>query len=155
MAGAALDGYCGLWCGACEIVKAEREGTQQGIAGVFGVEPSEIHCRGCRSEDVFAGCAKCPMRACASKRGVEFCVECADFPCAEYDRIVSLGEKLPPHFMITMKNLSEIREKGADEWRWLQSERWACPSCGSSFSWYAEECPCGHDLRGKKDWENL
>ncbi len=151
----ALDGYCGLWCGACEIVKAERNGTQDGIAGIFGVEPSEIHCRGCRSEDVFAGCSRCPMRACASTREVEFCSDCPDFPCGEYRRIASSDDSLPPHFRTTIRNLGEIREKGASEWRRLQAGRWACPSCGRPFSWYAEECSCGQDLRGRKDWEKL
>ncbi len=152
---APLDGYCGLYCGACEVLRAVRDGTVEEAARAFGVDPKDVRCEGCRSGDVFCNCESCAMRACASSRGFEFCSGCGDFPCGEYERVASFGKRLPTHFMITMKNLSEIREKGAEEWRRLQVERWACPSCGAPFSWYAVNCACGCDLQGRKDWEML
>lgn len=152
---APLDGFCGLYCGACEVPRAVREGRVEEAAKAFGVDPGDVRCEGCRSGDVFVNCKRCGMRKCASSRGFEFCSECWDFPCDEYARLASIGGRLPPHFLITMKNLYEIREKGADEWRRLQVERWTCPSCGAPFSWYAGSCACGRDLRGMKDWELL
>jgi hypothetical protein len=150
-----LDGFCGLYCGACEVLRAEAGGRIEAMAKVFGMEPVAIHCAGCRSDDVFVNCSGCAIRACASGRGCEFCSDCGDFPCDESRRFALLGGRLPPHFLATMRNLAEIREKGPEEWRRLQGEKWACPSCGLPFSWYADTCGCGRDLDGIKDWQSL
>ncbi len=122
---------------------------------MFGVEPGEIRCDGCRSSDVFVNCGNCLLRTCAASRGIEFCIDCREFPCAEYRRIASFGSSLPPHFLVIVRNLAEIREKGADEWRRLQVERWTCPDCGAPYSWYAERCACGTDVSRRKDWLEL
>jgi len=150
-----LDGFCGLYCGACEVLRAVEDGKVAEAARMFGGDPSEIHCAGCRSNDVFVNCRGCGIRDCASKRGFRFCSECVEFPCGEYRGIASLGDRIPPHFKVTMRNLAEVREKGIEEWRRLQVERWACPSCGAPFSWYATSCACGQDLDGIKDWQTM
>ncbi|TAL33200.1 MAG: DUF3795 domain-containing protein [Spirochaetes bacterium] len=166
-----LESYCGIYCGACEIMAAYRKGIAENREAAWGDVPPPMNgmlpparpiCHGCKTDTVFDGCARCPIRACAKQRGIaESCVTCADFPCALYrgfresSEIAALVEKLP-HLKSTIKNLKAIRDRGMGQWLAEQELLWKCPACGAPYSWYKTACAgCGKDLEPLKDYNTL
>jgi hypothetical protein len=158
------DTYCGLYCGACEVMKACQKGLATGIPARWedlperfrdNIGKSELSCRGCKTGTVFEGCRGCSIRACARGKKVESCILCRDYPCPTVlqkngylDRI---GGFLP-HTRVMFKNLGVIKEKGTDGWLRERERDWRCPQCGTCFSWYQDRCQeCGKDLEPLKE----
>ncbi len=92
-----LVAYCGLDCARCPVFIATvgddaalRRETAREWSIRFGpylaehlgrsdLEPDEMRCRGCRSDDVFLGCGICPIRPCCRERQLATCAECVDY----------------------------------------------------------------------------
>ena len=86
--------YCGLDCGTCEARLATAnndDGLREKVAKLWselnGVEitPDQINCAGCRIDGVKTPyCATlCPIRKCASAKGVGTCGDCAEMNACE------------------------------------------------------------------------
>jgi hypothetical protein len=160
-----LDAYCGLYCGACEVINARTDHDKARVIEMFeaGVpnwhaSPDDLHCSGCKTDDVFINCGKCPIRPCAKDKGVEFCVECGEFPCQIYGFLMSAADNIPclKHLRAIVMNQEFIREKGVEPWLKSQKAKWECPDCGAPFAWYTKQCArCGRNLVGIKDYETL
>jgi hypothetical protein len=124
------DTYCGLYCGACDILLAYKKGKEQNIipqwsdlpAPIRNIPPAEIICYGCKSETVFTGCSKCPIRKCARKhKEIESCLDCQKYPCLIHKivkivKIIRRFEKKLPHLKIIPRNLTTIQQKGIHAW---------------------------------------
>jgi hypothetical protein len=151
-----LDGYCGLYCGACDIFRLSEKARQIGVKAQWQEMPeqfkkvikeADIVCHGCKSDTVFAGCKACPIITCAKKRGVESCALCRKYPCFTIKamhivvRLRKLDKKLP-HLTVRKPNLEFIRKNGLIRFLSEQEEAWKCPQCGSQFSWYKKQCSC-------------
>jgi hypothetical protein len=92
-----LIAYCGLDCARCPVFVATarddpalRRETAREWSVRFGpylaehlgrsqLEPDEMRCRGCRSDEVFLGCRICPVRSCSHGRNLPTCAACADY----------------------------------------------------------------------------
>ncbi len=98
-----LTAVCGLPCGTCPIHLATlepdprrrrvmREDIARLLGEVYGMPtaPEAVDdCDGCRvGGRLYHGCAECPIRPCATARGLETCADCPDFAC----------ERLEAHF---------------------------------------------------------
>ena len=163
--------YCGLYCGACDILMAYQRGLEQQTPPEWSelgeplrrhIPQAEIVCHGCKTDTVFAGCAKCPIRKCGRNHPeIETCLDCKRYPCWRhkfFKIVVALlnFEKKLPHQKIKPRNLQTIREKGLRAWLEEQQRVWACPDCQTSFSWYQRKCKqCGRELDSIKDYNNL
>jgi hypothetical protein len=164
------DSYCGLYCGACDILQTYQQGLQAQRTPTWSELPepfrkqlptqnAEIRCHGCKSDTVFRGCALCPLRSCARKKGnVELCVDCADYPCLRtrlmglITWMLSLERKLP-HQRSRHSNRERIRCAGMTEWLAEQDRQWRCPQCETRFSWYRATCSkCGRELESLKNF---
>ncbi|MRR09728.1 DUF3795 domain-containing protein [bacterium] len=157
--------YCGLYCGACEILNAHRAGLDGGRPAAWDDLPAELRghipraevvCRGCRTDTVFAGCRGCHIRDCARARGVDACVTCPDFPCAEVERLRALvaqvGDRLP-HARAIFRDAELAQQQGLAAWAEAQRVRWNCPSCGAPFTWYQARCRgCGGALKSARGY---
>lgn len=89
--------YCGSPCHGCAIYLATREKNEEKrykmraeiaeqIKKLYGQEckPEDVtDCDGCKAETgrLFSGCKKCPIRNCASQKGVETCAHCDEYVC--------------------------------------------------------------------------
>ena len=139
------DSYCGIYCGACSIMRAYRGGHKDRMAANY-VEDRQLKCHGCKSGTLFVNCSKCKIRDCAVSRKVEHCFECPEYPCRninEHKRV----EKILPHLTLNRKNLQIVKESGCSEWLAQQEQYWKCADCQTPFSWYAAKCHnCGSDL---------
>lgn len=145
------DSYCGLFCGACPVLIANKEDTVQETAKEWDMNPEDIQCHGCKSDTVSVYCRTCDIKECAENNQVEFCFQCAEYPC---DRLVAFRNDESPHHSVVLKNLETIQEKGTQEWLEQQKFRWSCLECGTAFTWYDTVCKkCGNTLYNCKDEE--
>jgi hypothetical protein len=138
------DSFCGIYCDACSVRRFGETGRADGFVSCLGNVPADkIACSGCRSASPYAGCQACPLRDCATAKGVSRCLDCAEYPCPSYLMWQKAGALLP-HVREARLSLETIRRDGLDAWLAAQRVRWSCPSCGSPLSWYARECgACG------------
>ena len=159
------DSYCGLYCGACSIIKAYQTGTKDPFACFWSDEAgAELKCHGCKTDMVFqgaaefGGCSRCQIRACAREKGVERCLSCPDFPCQNFNPDTDIAKYLIdklPHMSVIADNLQTILNEGASRWLELQEAQWKCPECRTDYTWYATHCSnCGKDLGDRKPYRN-
>jgi hypothetical protein len=49
-------------------------------------------CDGCRTDGgrLFSGCQNCPIRKCASQKGLENCAYCADYVCGNLEALFAM-----------------------------------------------------------------
>jgi len=147
------DAYCGLYCAACEILLASRRSGETGILPAWKDLPAayhvfpdeaEIRCEGCRSDDVFIGCRGCKLRSCAREKGVDYCFECPEYPCAiteELKKSVDQAKTQLPHAEGIINNLTQIQAMWKDAWLEEQNKLHSCPICGKASGWYYRVCP--------------
>ncbi len=159
-----FDSYCGIYCGACDIMMTYKTGKKQRLASVWNEKtvkslhkglglkydhsiPFKQECHGCKSGQLFVNCSVCKKRECAISRNVAHCIDCTDYPC---DEIWSSQKNasILPHVKDNHLNMESIKAVGVDQWLWDQQYRWKCPQCNASFSWYSTKCDsCGTNLR--------
>ncbi len=131
-----LDGYCGVFCGACPIMLATQAGKID----------AEQQCYGCKSEKPTGFCATCGIKVCALGKGFEFCIQCESLKTCELMRAFIADEQYP-YGKCVIKNMETIQTTGLQNWVELQAKRWRCKACGAPHSWYHETCPqCGQPV---------
>ena len=133
-----LDGYCGLYCGACPNMLATKAGT------------ANNPCHGCKSEQPTGYCAICGIKACAQSKGYEFCYQCAGSgTCEVLQKFIADAQW--PYQQCVLKNMETFRNEGKAKWLAVQDKRWRCANCGRSHSWFAETCSqCGRAVASYK-----
>jgi hypothetical protein len=142
---------CGLYCGACPMYLDSQERSDQRTkalmqkfsGGKVQFKQEDLLCDGCIAGGRVASfCRKCAIRACAeSKPNVTRCSDCPDFPCS---RITGFNNDGMVHHSEVLSNLRRIKEIGMKEWTKYEEDRWHCPQCHASLSWYDEACSkCG------------
>jgi len=141
---------CGLYCGACGVYIATRDGNEKfrAVMGkLYGTKPEETVCLGCMQPDppkqIYSLCKLCEIRKCVKSKRYYSCHQCEEWPC-------SIIENFP--FAIAaraMKRTIPIRrakvaehgdEKGSVEWARAECERYHCPSCGKPLFRGAQRC---------------
>ncbi len=149
------DTYCGIYCGACEIINARTGQEKESVAKHWGSTPEEVKCSGCKTDNLFIRCGKCKIRSCAQEKGIELCLDCKEYPCKIYEEGKAIVEQLP-HLKANLSNMNFIKANGVNNWLDEQKKQWKCPQCETQFAWYTIECKgCKKDLTGIKDYENL
>lgn len=139
------DAVCGLYCGACGAVLADKDGSVEALAREWGMRPEQLVCHGCRTDVNASFCQDCGFKSCAGSKGIEHCSECDEFPCA---MLVDFGNDGAAHHSVVLRNSEAIREHGLVPWLEQQRQRWTCSGCGAPFSWYDRTCKgCGAALR--------
>jgi hypothetical protein len=138
------DTYCGLNCGACHTLIANEQQDEKWLktmAEQRNVKVEDLYCHGCKTDVTAFFCTNCRMRACAREKGLEFCVDCADYPC---EMITNFRNDDRAHHSAVFHNLKLIKEVGVKKWLAEEAGRWACKECGTRFGWYSETCTnCG------------
>lgn len=133
---------CGLYCEACSLYIATMEDPERlkMIAARFHVSEEAAKCHGCRSDKRFPQCESCKMSACTAQRGIDFCGECAEYPCEHLKKF----QTERPHRIELWDELERIRAIGYEQWLGEIREHYACPQCGTVNSAYDLKCrKCG------------
>jgi hypothetical protein len=130
-----LDGYCGLYCGACPMLLETRAGT------------AKAACHGCKTDQNPRWCADCGLKACARGKGLDFCYACADYPCKDLEGFQTSAEY--PYHREVYDYMKIIEKEGKDAWLEKMKARWSCPACAQDSSWWDVSCKkCGAGLNG-------
>jgi hypothetical protein len=136
-------GACGPCCDVCPLYIATRETPDRlpALAARMSWAVEDTHCDGCRAARRSPFCSTCDLRDCAEGRGLQFCGECTDYPCAALEEF----QRERPHRSEIFQYLERIAEVGVEAWQDEIKARYSCPSCGTLNGWYALECRnCGH-----------
>ena len=115
-----LTSPCGLDCFNCMvhedwITKMPEEWVKR-HSEIFNIPIEEMPCKGCRDRKGHCNYApqkKCATFLCAQEKGVNYCFECADFPCK-----LLMPTKQGAGFPHNMKifNLCRIKTIGFEKW---------------------------------------
>lgn len=145
------DTYCGLYCGACRILFANKKNRVEQLASEWKMKPEELICTGCKTDTLSVFCQECEIKQCAKDKGLEFCFMCSDYPCK---LITDFKNDDMEHHSIVLHNQDSIKNRGIDSWLKEQKIKWSCPECGESYSWYDNKCSkCGSLLKNSIDDE--
>jgi hypothetical protein len=113
-----LTAPCGLDCFNCEIYEDNlSEKLVDLIHMKMGVSREEIGCRGCRQQDgqhFHLPPEGCETLNCVKAKGVGFCFECDDFPCALLAPTADGADKYPHN--MKLYNLCRIKKIGLERW---------------------------------------
>ncbi|MBN1665002.1 MAG: DUF3795 domain-containing protein [Deltaproteobacteria bacterium] len=135
---------CGLYCEACSLFIATTEDPARlaAMARRFEVSEEAVKCYGCRSSKRGPYCQTCKMFSCAAGRGIDFCVECAEYPCDDLKQFQS--ER--PHRIDLWDSLEQIRAVSYERWLTDIREDYTCPQCRTVNSAYDAKCrKCGSE----------
>ncbi len=135
---------CGLYCGVCGILIADRENNEklkEKLALAYGVTPEQITCQGCMSDDQFVYCQACNIRDCITTRKYTGCHQCDEFPCDLInDFPVPVGKK------VMLRAIPTRKELGDEKWAEAEEKRYTCPHCGNSLFRGARKCRSCNEL---------
>ncbi len=137
-----LTAVCGLFCPACTfyIGSTADPDRLKKLAERIQHPIEEIECHGCRSDKVTFYCRTCKMVHCAAEKGLDFCGQCADYPCADLQEF----QAARPHRLELWEAQARIQEAGYEQWFAEMMEYYACPHCHTLNSAYDLTCwNCG------------
>jgi len=138
------DTYCGLYCGACPFLQGTRESKLEQLVEETKMPVEDMRCGGCKSAVTAVFCRDCEIKHCAEAKKLDFCGDCADYPCKT---LTDFRQDKYPHHSVVFTNLRRIKEAGTNVWLEEQEKRWSCRQCGRTFNWYDEKCTsCGAEL---------
>jgi hypothetical protein len=141
---------CGLYCGACGVYIATRDGNEKfrGImAGLYGTKPEDTACRGCMQPDppdtLYGYCRSCGIRDCVRSRGLYSCHACEEWPCGLIENFglatgVRVMKRTIPLWRAKVAELGD--EAGSVEWARAECERYHCSGCGEPLFRGAQRC---------------
>jgi hypothetical protein len=138
-----LAAVCGLFCPACTLFIGTKEDPERlkTLAMRLQLPVEELECHGCRSEKRGFFCRDyCTMTKCTSERGIDFCGECPEYPCAE----LKAFQVQMPHRIELWKSQERIKDVGYKKWYAEMIEHYSCPECHTLNSAYDMVCrKCG------------
>jgi hypothetical protein len=138
-----LAAVCGLFCPACHVHIGNREDPErlEAMARRLNRSVEDLHCDGCRSSTRSFFCREiCTMAKCAAERGLDFCGQCAEYPCKDLKEFQALA----PHRIELWKSQARIRDAGYETWYRDMVEHYSCKQCGTINSAYDIMCrKCG------------
>lgn len=135
---------CGLYCEACSLFIATNDDPERlkKLAAGFKVSEETVKCYGCRSAKRGPYCMKCKMVDCASKQGIDFCIECSEYPCHDIKRFQSAA----PHRIEIWDDQELIKNLGYEQWLKNIRGNYTCPTCQTINSAYDLTCrACGKE----------
>lgn len=136
-----LLGYCGLYCGGCPMYQATVAGTPK-----KDEKGDDLVCKGCDSGRTTPWCTDCQIKACNKRKGIRYCLECADNPCEILTYF--MNDPQYPYHLEVQDNMKSLKELGFERWASTSAQKYRCGSCRSQVNWFEASCSkCGVSLR--------
>lgn len=105
---------CGIDCGICELYICKDNQQLMEYLLSKGISRAKLPCVGCR--DLQGNCpvigSQCASYACVTKKNVEFCFQCSDFPCSKLHPSADRADVLPHNLKVF--NLCTIQRDGVE-----------------------------------------
>jgi hypothetical protein len=110
---------CGLDCFNCRMYLAnENEELRTKISKYTGIPFEQAICKGCRGEVgnpvFFNQTEPCNVYRCITKRNLDFCYQCSDFPCDNLHPYADRASEMPHNTKVF--NLCLIKKMGLESW---------------------------------------
>jgi hypothetical protein len=110
---------CGLDCFNCLMYLAnENEELRAKISKNMGIPFEQAVCKGCREEagkpDFLNWTEPCNVYRCITKRKLDFCYQCSDFPCDNLHPYADRASEVPHNTKVF--NLCLIKKMGLESW---------------------------------------
>lgn len=110
---------CGLDCFNCLMYRAnENEELRAKISENLGIPFERAVCKGCRGEagkpDFLNWTEPCNVYRCITKRNLDFCYQCSDFPCDNLHPYADRASEVPHNTKVF--NLCLIKKMGLESW---------------------------------------
>jgi len=146
----ALMAPCGLYCGACGIYIATRDGNEKFkavLGNLYGTPPEQTECLGCMQADpaekLYGFCRTCSIRDCVQSRGYYSCHQCDEWPCSRIEKFpLATGVRVMKRAIPLWRE--KVAEKGPEtgsvEWARAECERYHCSACGEPLFRGAQRC---------------
>ena len=141
---------CGLYCGACGVYLATRNGDAKfkAVLGrLYGSAPEATECRGCMQPDppqnLYGYCRVCPIRDCVRGRSLYSCHQCTDWPCELVTSFpLATGRRVMRRAVPLWREQVALHGPGAGDAAWARAEcaRYHCPQCGEPLFRGAQRC---------------
>ncbi len=133
---------CGLYCGVCAVYKAHEENNirlKEALVPIykgFVKNAEEVSCTGCLSDGiVFLACKYCQIKKCTSKKEIEGCHQCQDWPCSFIDNFpIVLAKK------VMQRTIPAWKELGTEKFVESEERRYRCPECGNVLFRGVKKC---------------
>jgi hypothetical protein len=74
----------------------------------------KIRCKGCKNGSCTTIGGKCDTLECAKEKDMEFCYECAQFPCSRLQPLADYAATAPHNLKVY--NLMAIKNRGIEAW---------------------------------------
>jgi hypothetical protein len=109
---------CGLDCSCCQMYMAKDSPRLRiSIHDKTGIPIDEASCSSCRGEDGVIGCQQmteaCAVFTCSREKGIQFCCDCGEFPCAHYQPYAHRAAENPHNLKVY--NLCLIKKMGVEK----------------------------------------
>ncbi len=129
---------CGMNCNICRAYLAYSRNVPKERGKV-------THCTGCRPRG--KKCAYLKGQCENLGTSIQFCFECADFPC---HRLKTLDKRYRTRYNYSpVENLREIQSHGIEQFLQNQGGKYRCLKCGGVVSVHDEKCyDCGYSRKG-------
>jgi hypothetical protein len=104
-------------------------------------------CQGCRGQDESKPehCRKCAIKDCSVTHQVDFCGDCADFPCAIIKRLDKSYKKRYQASLIN--NAIQLKTMGIIPFLLAEKDKWTCTQCEGVISLHDRFCSdCGQNV---------
>jgi hypothetical protein len=110
---------CGIDCFNCALYAArENDKLRSIVAKNMNISFEDAVCSGCRNQDGLCIAhsleEKCSVYKCIEKKGLEFCFECADFPCDFLHPYADQASMRPHNTKVF--NLGLMKKMGVESW---------------------------------------
>jgi hypothetical protein len=146
-----LVGRCGLYCGACGIYRAYKNGGayRRRLAENFKCAPETVRCEGCQALTSECWGNACTIIRCLNENGFQFCYECADFlnhSCEQFEKLAKSSSEYDEDLRA---NLARIQADDVDSWLQECEVKFRCAYCGEPLPARSlkKQCyHCGKDL---------
>ena len=142
-----LIGRCGLYCGACGIYRAYKDGWEyrQKLADVFKCPPEKVRCEGCQALTTECWGNDCKLVNCLDAKGLQFCYECSEFERHTCEKFEELSKNSLKDAGVDLRdNLARIEAGNVDEWLRECEEKFRCPRCGKPLPTSSFRKKCYH-----------
>lgn len=110
---------CGLDCFNCPVYLAkDNEKLRKTIAEKSGIPADKAYCEGCRNHNgtipFLSMTEPCNVYKCITAKNINFCSECADFPCDHLHPYADMASAVPHNTKVF--NLCLIKKMGLEKW---------------------------------------
>lgn len=100
----------------------------------------EKPCSGCLNNDIGKPehCRKCKIKDCVKGKEMNYCFECAEYPCK---LIKNLDKSYKKRYETSLiENSESVRQYGLKQFMDRQKQKYTCSYCGGIISIHDREC---------------